>query len=140
MRHHAIPLALLVAVPLATSGCGNSTGSEAAASHAAASARGTATPAADGVQEVVIDTTDAFRFAPATIAARVGRLRIVLVDDGNYPHNISFPSLHKTSATVSGTPSEQKKVFTVTFDQPGTYDFVCTYHSSAGMKGRVVVS
>ncbi|MBV9098202.1 MAG: cupredoxin domain-containing protein [Frankiaceae bacterium] len=138
MRPSVVALALLVAVPLATSGCGNSARPEAAAPHAAASA--SATVGADGVQEIVIDTTDAFRFAPATVDAHVGKLRIVLMDAGSYPHNIAFPALHATSATVSGTPSEQKKMLTVTFDKPGTYEFVCTYHSSAGMKGRVVVS
>jgi len=145
MRYSVVGLALLVAAPLAISGCGNSTRPEAAAPHAAASGsaagtRATATVGADGVQQVVIDTTDEFRFGPATVDAHVGKLRIVLMDAGNYPHNIAFPSLHVTSATVSGTPSEQKKVLTVTFVKPGTYEFVCTYHSSAGMKGRVIVS
>ncbi|MDQ1746084.1 MAG: hypothetical protein QOD07_347 [Frankiaceae bacterium] len=140
MRRHALLLAPLVAVPLAAIGCGNTARQEAAVPGTAASASATATTGADGVQEVVVGTTDKFRFGPATVHAHTGRLRIVLIDDGNYPHNIAFSSLHATSATVSGTPGQQRKVLTVTFASPGTYDFVCTYHSSAGMKGRVVVS
>jgi plastocyanin len=92
------------------------------------------------VQQVTIHTTDSFRFTPANIRARVGKLHIVLIDDGSYPHNIAFPALHATSGTVSGNPGEQETSYTVSFDHPGTYDFVCTFHSSAGMTGRVTVS
>lgn len=139
MSHQVTRLALVLAVPLALTGCGSSAGPKAAAPDAAALAT-MATSGPDGVQQILIEATDNFRFAPSTIDAHVGQLRIVLVDDGSYPHNISFPALHATSSTVSGTPSQQRKTFTVTFDHAGTYDFVCTFHSSAGMKGRVVVT
>ena len=87
-----------------------------------------------------INTTDNFRFVPANIQAHVGKLRIVLTNKGSYPHNISFPTLHATSSTVSGNPGQQQTTFTVTFTHAGTYDFVCTFHSSAGMKGQFTVS
>ena len=93
-----------------------------------------------GVQQVTIDTTDQFRFAPATLRAHVGTLRIALTDHGSYPHNIAFSDLHSTSATVSGDPGQRQTTFTVRFTHAGTYDFVCTFHSSAGMSGRVTVS
>jgi plastocyanin len=93
-----------------------------------------------GVQQVTISTTDQFRFAPTAIRAHVGTLRIVLTDQGSYPHNIAFPALHATSATVSGNLGQRQTTFTVSFAHPGVYEFVCTFHSSAGMRGRVVVS
>ena len=124
-----IPAVLaLAAVPLSLTAC--------AGSHSAAAAK----DAHPGVQQVSIDTTNMFRFVPATVHMRVGKLRIAVSDSGAYPHNISFPDLHATSATVSGDPGRQKTTFTVTFTRPGTYRFVCTFHSSAGMTGQVVVS
>ena len=139
MRHLTLPSAVLLTLPLVTTACGGSSG-HANATDSHASAPVTATKGTDGVQQVTIDTTDNFRFAPMTIQAHVGKLQIVLTDNGSYPHNISFPTLHATSSTVSGNPGQQKTIFTVTFSHAGTYDFICTFHSSAGMKGQVTVS
>lgn len=94
----------------------------------------------DGVQTVTIGTTNMFRFDPSTVTLHVGTVRIRLHDIGSYPHNLSVGALHTTSGTVSGDPGEQTKMFTLSFTQPGSYSFVCTYHSSAGMRGRFVVT
>lgn len=95
--------------------------------------------ATTGVQSVTIGGTDNFRFTPADITVHPGRVRITLVDKGSYPHNISFPSLGLTSASVSGSPGQTSTTLLLTVTKPGRYSFVCTYHSSAGMKGAVVV-
>ena len=95
--------------------------------------------AAPGVQSVTIGATDDFRFTPAEIRVHPGTVRITLVDKGSYPHNISFTALGKTSASVSGSFGQTSTTLVMTFDKPGRYDFVCTYHSSAGMKGALVV-
>ena len=138
--HRLTPALLgLLVLPLATA-CGGAGNHSAANETPTAPSSATATTSADGVQQITIDTTDQFRFAPMTIRAHVGRLRIMLSDHGTYPHNISFPSLHATSPTVSGNPGQQQTTFTVTFTHAGTYDFICTFHSSAGMKGQVTVS
>ena len=94
---------------------------------------------AGGVQSVTIGATDDFRFTPAEVAVHPGQVRITLVDKGSYPHNISFPALGKTSASVSGSPGQTATTLRMTFTKPGRYAFVCTYHSSAGMKGALVV-
>jgi plastocyanin len=131
--------ALLAAGLLALSACSGSAG-PATVQHAASAGEVSAVRGAGGVPQVTIHATDSFRFTPEVVHAHVGRLRIVLLGDGAYPHNISFPALHATSDTVSGNPGEQRTSYTVSFNRPGTYEFVCTFHSSAGMKGRVVVS
>jgi plastocyanin len=133
MRRFTYALTLVAATAFTATACGGSSGSH----PATAAADATAGP--DGVQQVTIDTTDGFRFAPDTIHAHIGKLRIVLTDSGNYPHNISFASLHATSATVSGNAGRKQATFTITLTRAGTYSFVCTFHSSAGMKGRVTV-
>ena len=133
-------LTLVVALPLTLmTACSGASGrNTSTAPSAGAAVRATGGP--DGLEQVTIDATDNFRFAPATIQAHVGKLRIVLTDTGSYPHNISFPALHDTSATVSGNPGQQQTTLTVTLTRKGSYDFFCTYHSSAGMKGRVTVT
>ena len=92
-----------------------------------------------GPQAVTMRVTDDFRFDPATVTVRPGPIRLTLVEGGSYPHNISFPSLHTTSASVSGSPGQTTTTLLLTITRPGRYGFVCTYHSSAGMKGTLVV-
>jgi len=104
-----------------------------------ASASTSPKPAATGQQSVTIGATDDFRFSPAEVRVHPGTVRITLVDKGSYPHNISFPALGKTSPSVSGSLGQTSTTLVMTFDKPGRYDFVCTYHSSAGMKGALVV-
>jgi plastocyanin len=128
-------VALLVAVPIALAGC---SGAHRGAARATGSVE--AQMAADGVQQVTVDATNMFRFGPMDIEAHVGKLRIVLTDHGSYPHNIAFPSLHATSQTVSGGPGDQQTTLTITLTHAGTYDFICTFHSSAGMKGKLTVT
>jgi plastocyanin len=129
-------LALVAAVPIALSGC--SGGSH----HTAGTATGSvaAHRTSDGTQQVTVDATNMLRFAPMNINAHLGKLRIVLIDRGSYPHNISIAKLHATSQTVSGEPGGQQTTLTVTLTHTGTYDFVCTFHSSAGMKGQLTVT
>ena len=100
-----------------------------------------AAPAAGsgGVQQVTFRAGDDFRFTPTTATVHTGQVRITLVDAGSYPHNIAFPGLHRTSASVSGSPGQTSTTLLLDVPRPGHYSFVCTYHSSAGMKGELVV-
>ena len=98
------------------------------------------TPAPNERGAISITTTDDFRFVPASVSAHVGTVRIVLKNDGSYPHNISFPDLHATSKTVSGTPGSSATELVLTVDKPGRYRFVCTFHDQAGMTGSLDVT
>lgn len=111
---------------------------EGAAPDAVASAA--ATPGAGGTQQVTISATNDFRFSPATISAHPGALQVTLDDTGSYPHNLAVAALHFTSKTVTGSTGQQSTTFTLHFDKPGTYKFVCTFHSSAGMVGEFVIA
>ena len=133
-------LALTVTLPLLATGCVSSSSRAASAPTSSGGTAVNAMRGSDGVQQITIDATNQFRFTPMTIHAHVGKLRIVLDDHGAYPHNISFPTLHTTSSTVSGDPGQQQTTITVTFTHAGNYEFVCTFHSSAGMKGQVTVT
>jgi plastocyanin len=124
-------------------GCG-AAGSGHAASHRPAARRAAAskgaTPTSGRRQVVTIDGTDGLRFRPGLVDAHVGTVTITLVDIGAYPHDIEFPTLHVLSRSVSGTPGSMRTTLTVSFPRPGRYPFLCTYHSSAGMRGVFLVT
>ena len=63
----------------------------------------------------------------------------MLRDAGAYPHNLSIPDLRVTSTTVTGSLGKQSTTLRLTVSRPGTYRFICTYHSQAGMTGTLTV-
>lgn len=127
---------LIAAVATFTTACAGSTGHS---PQPAAAVAAQASAGAGGIQQITVHATNGFRFSPSTIDAHVGRLRITVVDDGSYPHNISFPALHRTSTTVSGDPGAGRTTLLLDLTHSGSYRFSCTYHSSAGMLGQVDV-
>jgi plastocyanin len=130
----------LIAMALTAAGgvlAGCHGGSSPSGSHATETA---AAASSGGVQKITVHATDQLRFQPDVIGMHPGKLRLTLVDDGSYPHNISIPSLHFTSTTVSGDPGQTATATTLTLSKPGTYKFVCTFHASAGMRGEIVVT
>ena len=112
-------------------GCGASSG-------ATAGVGGSASPTPSS-HHLVVTAGDDFRFTPAALEAESGPVTIELRDDGSYPHNISFPALHATSKTVTGSLGEQTTTLQLNVPKPGTYRFICTYHSKAGMTGTLTV-
>jgi plastocyanin len=89
------------------------------------------------VQHVTVDVNDAMRFVPNQFNVVPGTVQISLVNVGSVPHNMDFPTLHQTSATVYG---HHRVTMTVTVRQPGTYAFVCDFHVAEGMVGSMVVT
>jgi len=135
--------ALTIAVAgLALAGC-DQTGSRAHVSGTGAAVAGqptataTAQPAADGVQQVVIDATDEFHFRPDTVLAHPGKLRITLTNPSVFPADLTIPTLGVHSDTVFAGKSA---VIEVTIPAAGDYSFVCTFHAHDGMTGTLVVS
>ena len=69
-----------------------------------------------------------YEFEPEAISVEVGET-VTWVWEGQAPHNVvgeGFESL-----------AQRSRSFRHTFDQPGTYRFVCTIHP--GMRGDVIV-
>jgi plastocyanin len=97
-------------------------------------------PALDTAGAITVTTTDDFRFVPDTISARTGDIRVVLKNDGSYPHNLSLPDLQVTSKTVTGAPGSTTTELRLRVDKPGTYRFLCTFHDQAGMTGTLTVT
>lgn len=117
----------------------------------------TVTAGADGVQSVVIDANDEFRFLPATVRVHVGKVRITLRNVGSTPHTLTFDTLTAQSgaaqsgAAQSGaaqpgkvavplTRGRAEQLVEFTVNTPGRYGFVCTIHESLNQTGTLVVS
>ena len=76
-------------------------------------------------------------FSPSEVSINVGN-SVTFTNGDLPPHNMvvsDHPELsHPDLAFVGG------ESFTVTFDEPGDYEFQCEPHAGAGMKGVVHVS
>ena len=97
----------------------------------------TAQPAADGVQQVVIDTTDDNHFRPDAVFAHPGKLRITITNPSVVPVDFAIPTLGVASTTIF---SGNSATVTVDVAAAGSYPFVCTFHAHEGMTGSLVVS
>ncbi len=87
-----------------------------------------ATPASTGGARVSIAN---FAFAPATLSV-AARETVTWVNNDGAPHGLAYKDGAKgVNPLLSGAS------FSRTFDEPGTYDYICSVHPF--MKGRVVV-
>ncbi len=76
-----------------------------------------------------------FAFTPSTIAARAGD-DIVFTNNDTVPHTV-------TQSTTSGDgirsdPIAPGSTYTLTIDEPGTYEFFCEFHPA--MTGTIIAS
>ncbi len=78
--------------------------------------------------QVIIDN---FTFAPTPLVVKVGTT-VTWVNDDDIPHSIVCPALKMKSH-----PMDTDESFSYTFDQAGTYDYMCGLHPH--MHGQVVV-
>lgn len=94
------------------------------------------TPAAVGAvvaKEVKVEMKDSV-FAPAQTTLQVGDT-ITFTNSGQLPHTATAKD--KSWDTGNVNPGESK---TVTFSKQGSFDFICTYHESQGMVGKIAVA
>jgi plastocyanin len=88
--------------------------------------------AATPVETTQVSMPPSYRFDPPAIQVPAGTT-VTWSNSDNFTHSVSvsggaFPFLNLPPGQ-SGT---------LTFDQPGTYDYVCTYHAQ-DMQGTVIV-
>jgi plastocyanin len=111
--------------------CGGGGGGGDRAAETAVDATG---PTDAQVAEVV--SNDQLTYDPGIVNAKVGKLELSHRNSGSIPHNLVFDD--KSLGAIDTVTEGQTKKMTLSFSQPGTYDFVCTFHS--GQEGKVVVS
>jgi len=99
----------------------------------------TTASAVNGVQDVVVQTGDDYRFHPSTITVHPGKVRITLKHTGTgAPHDWVLQGF-SAAFGVPLTSSGQEKSVEFTAPSPGTYTVVCTIHIKQGQTGTFVV-
>ena len=96
----------------------------------------------------VVDMTDTLKFEPAEIMVAVGD-RVQWRNVGNIAHTVTTDPAKVADAGNVSVPSGGKpwdsgliggdETFSRTFEEPGTYRYVCIPHEGARMVGTVVV-
>ena len=123
------PLALAATLLLAACGSGSDGGSFEETGRVTASGTG-------AEQVVALNMNDELEFVPNVVTAEVGTLALEAINVGKVPHNLVFDDKELASSDTIGGGKSQ--TVTLTFAEPGTYRFTCTFHD--GMDGQVVVA
>ena len=143
LRGHiaTIGMGALVAVTGLTGCGGGPEGGSAAPSPA--SGVGTVTPAADGVQEITVQTQDDYVFTPDSFTVAPGTVRLTVVNAAEeMVHNLEFtpgegPEPIEAGIDLLTAGQEETIEFEVTV--PGDHEFVCTFHTQLGQVGTMTV-
>ena len=138
-RGGAVLLGLLV-LPGVLAGCG----SEPSAPQATAGPGvGTVSTAADGVQEITLQTQDDYVFTPDTFEVEPGTVRLTVVNTAEQmTHNFRFtpdsgPAPVDAEIDVLAPGQEATVEFEVT--EPGDYPFECSFHVQLRQVGTMTV-
>lgn len=80
-----------------------------------------------------VELPPSYRFDPAVITVKAGST-VTWHNSDNFTHSVQV--LKEGFQMVNLPPG---RTGTITFSQPGEYDYVCTYHTQQ-MKGKVIVT
>ena len=120
-------LLLISASALLLAACGGSSDSEEPAGGTASKPAGAAAPAGNRVE------IKAFQFKPDPIEVKAGDT-VTFVNLDSTVHDVTIKQMD-VAEDLDGKDSETE----ITFDEAGTYKYVCTRHSGPGMRGEVTV-
>jgi plastocyanin len=136
-------LTLLLALP-ALGGCSNSEPTLPEATRTTGGDVGALSTAADGFQEITLETGDDYVFTPDTFTVAPGPVRLTVRNTADQlTHNFLFTA-GKGPAEIAEqipvlAPGESTTIeFTVT--APGDYPFECSFHAALGQVGTMTVS
>ena len=125
-------------------GCGNDEPTLPEATRAAGGDVGTVTTAADGVQEVVLETGDDYVFTPAAFTVAPGKVRVTVRNTAaQLTHNFVFTPDSGPAAIAEGIPflgPGDSDTVEFTVEAPGDYPFECSFHAALGQVGTMTVS
>jgi plastocyanin len=134
--------AALVAATVLLAGCGGEEAPETAAAPTQAGV-GEVTTAADGVQEITVQTQDDYVFVPDSFTVDPGPVRLTLINVAEeMPHNLEFPAgkgPEEIDAGISIVPAGEEKTIEFTVTTPGDHPFECSLHVQLGQVGTMTV-
>jgi len=143
-RRPAGLLVALVLALLAIAGCSNTEPTLPDATRTTGGDVGALSTAADGFQEITLETGDDYVFTPATFTVAPGKVRITVRNSADQlTHNFLFTAgagpAEITEQIPILAPGETKTIeFTV--DAAGDYPFECSFHAQLGQVGTMTVS
>jgi plastocyanin len=91
-----------------------------------------ASSAAEPVETTEVTMPPSYRFDPPVIRVQAGTA-VTWRNSDNFTHSVSV-----TGAAMPVLNLSPGQTGALTFDQPGTYDYLCTYHAQ-DMRGTVIV-
>ncbi len=143
-RGGGLLLGLLV-LPVVLAGCGQESGGSMApqASATAGPGVGTVTTAADGVQEITLQTQDDYVFTPDTFTVDPGTVRLTVVNVAeDLTHNFRFTPDEGPVPIESEIPlltAGQEVTIEFEVAEPGDYPFECSFHIQLNQVGTMTV-
>jgi plastocyanin len=134
--------AALVLLPALLAGCGDDSPGT-SATPTTAEGVGEVTVAADGAQEITLQTQDDYIFTPDHFTVEPGTVRLTVVNVAKETtHNFAFtpdtgPAAIESSISLLAPGQED----TIEFDvaAPGDYPFECSFHVQLGQVGTMTV-
>jgi plastocyanin len=140
----ATKAAVVAAAMVLVVGCGADDEPAPDAAPSTAPGVGEVTTAADGVQEITLQTQDDYTFVPDTFTVAPGRVRLTLLNAAQeMTHNLEFDEGEGPEPIDAGidflAPQDEETIeFEVT--EPGDHPFTCTFHVQLGQTGTMTVS
>ena len=126
------------------SGCGGAEPTLPEATRTAGGDVGAVTTAADGIQEITLETGDDYVFTPATFTVAPGQVRLTLRNVGEQlTHNLAFTAGRgpaDIAEEIPVLPPGDSETIEFTVDAAGDYPFECTFHTPLGQVGTMTVS
>jgi plastocyanin len=92
--------------------------------------------ASDAVKTTTVTMPKSYKFAPAVISVKRGST-VTWKNRDNFTHDVSI-QLTSGSDTKPHTVKPGKDL-QLTFDEKGTFEYVCRFHST-DMRGKVIVT
>ncbi|MFQ1004363.1 plastocyanin/azurin family copper-binding protein [Modestobacter sp. SSW1-42] len=143
----ATGLAGLAGVALSACGGGGDGGGSASPADsppAPAPEAGTVTMGADGVQELTIAVSDDYVFVPDRFTVAPGPVRLTLTSSAKQmTHNLLFTPGRGPADITEGIqvlPPGVSDSFEFTVQQPGDYQYECSFHVRLGQIGTMTVT
>jgi plastocyanin len=138
-------LLLTVLLALAAlSGCSNDQPTLPQATRTTGGDVGAVRTAADGAQEITLETGDDYVFTPATFTVAPGQVRLTVRNSAKQlTHNFMFtagkgPAAISEQIPVLAPGASQTIEFAVSV--PGDYPFECSFHAALGQVGTMTVT
>ena len=105
---------------------------------------GEVTTAADGVQEITLQTQDDYVFTPDSFTVEPGKVRLTVINIGKeMVHNFEFvpdEAPVALDARIDILPAGAEETVEFEVMETGDYPFECTFHVQLGQVGTMTVS